>query len=193
MSTPLDTSSPPRWRRLWETGWLIVAVVAFVLPALGFVLLDAPGRTRLVALLFVGLAALGARSSLTAWLDTRERAPALGRWILGGVLLGAAMALLGGVMAAFWLIVPTTVFTLMAVVALVLLNIIHLRVRGQRKQTPFTLLATTVLNGIIAYAGGYEVTLALTTLAGGGVALALVALVLGALCGAGIGGWRYMV
>jgi hypothetical protein len=193
MSTQPEAKNAPRWRRLWQTGWLVVAVVALALPALGFVLLDAPQRAALVALLFVGLAALGARSSLITWFDMREHAPAIGRWILAGVLLGAGMALIGGLMAAFWLAAATGIFTLLAVVALVLLSLVHLQVRGRRKQTRFTLLATTILNSTIAYAAGYEITLALTSVLGGGAAVALVALLLGMLCGAGIGGWRYTV
>lgn len=193
MSTQPDVKSAPRWRRLWQTGWLVVAVVALALPALAFVLLDTPEQAPLVALLFVGLAALGARSSLITWLDMRERAPAIGRWILAGVLLGAVMALIGGMMAAFWLAAATGIFTLLAVAALVLLSLVHLQVRGRRKQTRFTLLATTGLNGTIAYAAGYEITFALTSVLGGGAAVALLALLLGMLCGAGIGGWRYVV
>jgi hypothetical protein len=193
MSTQPDAKSAPRWRRLWQTGWLVVAVVALALPALAFVVLDTPEHAPLVALLFVGLAALGARSSLITWLDMRERAPAIGRWILAGVLLGAVMALIGGMMAAFWLAAATGIFTMLAVAALVLLSLVHLQVRGRRKQTRYTLLATTGLNSTIAYAAGYEITFALTSVFGGGAAVALLALLLGMLCGAGIGGWRYVV
>jgi hypothetical protein len=193
MSTQPEAKNAPRWRRLWQVGWLVVAVVALALPALGFVLLGTPQQAALVALLFVGLAALGARSSLITWLDMREHAPAIGRWILAGVLLGAGMALIGGLMAAFWLAAATGIFTLLAVVALMLLSLVHLQVRGRRKQTRFTLLATTILNSTIAYAAGYEITLALTSVLGGGAAVALLALLLAMLCGAGIGGWRYTV
>jgi hypothetical protein len=181
----------PYWWRMWERGCLIVAASGFLIPALGLLLLGPTSNIRFVAFLFLGLAGLGARSSVLAWFGSD--APHIRRWVLTGVLTGAAAAVAGGGLrlAAPW--DGTIPITALAVLALLVLSLVHMRVRSRQDVSAGMLLTITALNGIIACAGGYEIAATLVGMAEIDTMVVLATTLLAAVCGAGIGGWRYVV
>jgi hypothetical protein len=181
----------PYWWRIWEKGCLIVAASGFLIPALGLLLLGPTSNIRFVAFLFLGLAGLGARSSVLAWFGSN--APHLRRWILAGVLTGTAAAVVGSSLRLTALWGSEVPITALAVLALLILSIVHMRARSRQQPSAGSLLTITLLNGIIACAGGYEIAATLIGLTEVGTLVALATVLLAAICGAGIGGWRYVV
>jgi hypothetical protein len=187
----INQQSLPQWWRIWERGCLIVAAVGFLLPALGLLFFGPYSNLRFVAFLFVGLAGLGARSSVLAWFGSEN--PHLRRWVLAGVLTGTAAAVVGGSLrlAALW--DGDVPITALAVLALLVLSLVHMRARSGRQASAGILLTITLLNGIIACAGGYEIAATLVGITEVNMLTVLATVLLAAVCGAGIGGWRYVV
>jgi hypothetical protein len=176
--------------RVWDKACLVVAIVAFIVPVVVFVLQDADSRAAPVAPLFVGLAALGARSSVAVWLDPNREPATLIRWVVAGVLVGVGAAGVGAVLAlnAFEMPFPPAGA---AVLALVMLSVVHLQVHTRKRSTTATLLNTTILNGVIAWAAGYELATGLLQWMDGGTGVLVASILVALLCGGGIGGWRY--
>lgn len=184
-----------RWRRIWEHGCVVVSGAALLIPAIGLLVFGPGVQLRFVGFLFVGIAALGARSSLTTWLDTRHSRPALGQWILTGVLAGAIAAFIGSIAVVSNSPIEVLPFTTAGIVALMALSLVRLSARSKQQHTGTTLVITTVLNIIVAAAGGHEIALTLVQLVGTELTSLSSILIISTavVCGAGIGGWNYAV
>jgi hypothetical protein len=188
----VNQQSLPHWWRIWERSCLIVAAVGFLIPALGLLLFGPYSNLRFVAFLFVGLAGLGARSSMLAWFGSDI--PQLRHWVLAGVLTGTAAAVIGSSLRLVGLWNGTVPITALSVLALLVLSLVHMRMRSGRQTSAGILLTITLLNGIIACAGGYEIASTLVrVVVEVGILTTLATVLLAAVCGAGIGGWRYVI
>ncbi len=189
-----DQPVQPGWLRLWQRSCFVVAGAAFLIPALGLLLFGPNEGLQFVALLFVGIAALGARSAVVSWVDTQQGTlPASRRyWIIAGLVVGILVALVGSIIELQAIDLGSEPVTA-AVIALMFLSLVQMFARSYRDHNTTTLVLTLLLNTVIAWSAGYVIATGLTGAFGAGGAGAAAVLVVSALCGAGIGGWRYSV
>lgn len=179
----------PGWYEAARNASLVLAVAALATPLLVLIVLPGPRPFWLVGLLFLGIAALGIRDGIAVW----YLVPALRQWLSAGALIGTLSALVGSSLVLLASPFAALPITTLGIVALLLISVVGMQVRAYQRHTQFTLIGTIVLNAVIAFAGGYEVTRGVQNVLSDPVTAGTTALMLSLLCGVGTGMWRYTV
>ncbi len=179
----------PGWYEVARNASLVLAIAALATPLLVLIVLPGPRPFWLVGMLFLGIAALGIRDGIGAW----YRVPTLRKWLRAGGAVGTLSALVGSSLVLLASPFAALPLTTLGIVALLLISVVGMQVRARQRHTQFTLLATIVLNAVIAFAGGYEVSRGAQQILSDPMMIGATALTLSIVCGVGIGMWRYTV